>query len=86
MRLDEHEKALADAAAEFRSALVTMSINEPDAISELAYGALTADDLSQLYEAGRKIAWPVLGVGKIADLVMKIETRGHGALQSNGHH
>jgi hypothetical protein len=50
-----------------------MSIDEPDAISELAYGALTGDDLSQLYEAGRKIASPVLGVGKIADLVMKMK-------------
>lgn len=73
---DEHEKALADAAAAFRSALVTMSTNEPDAISELAYGSLTDDDLSQLYDAGGKIAFPLLGVGKIADLVIKMK-RGH---------
>ena len=72
-RLDELEKSLAKATSEFREALVKMSITISDAEAELAYGSLSADELSQLYEEGRKIAWPLLGVGKIADIVVKLK-------------
>ena len=72
-RLDEHEKSLAKATSAFRAALIEMSITISDAKAELGYDALSADELSQLYEVGRKIAWPLLGVGKIADIVVKLK-------------
>jgi hypothetical protein len=72
-RLDEHEKLLAKATSAFRAALVKLSHTKSEAKAEFAYGRLSAGEISQLYEAGRKIAWPLLGVGKIADIVIKLK-------------
>jgi hypothetical protein len=72
-RLNELETSLEKATSVFRAALVKLSTTISDAEAEFAYGALSANELSQLYETGRKIAWPLLGVGTIADIVVKLK-------------
>jgi hypothetical protein len=72
-RFDEHEQSLMKATSDFRAALVKMSIDKSDAAAELAYDFLSTEELLRLYEAGRKIAWPLLGIGKIAEIVIKMK-------------
>jgi hypothetical protein len=64
---------LAKATSAFRAALVKMSLDKIDAEAEFAYGVLSAEELSHLYDSGRKIAWPLFGVGKISEIVLKLK-------------
>ena len=71
-RLEEHEKSLAKATSSFRAALVKLSGIKSDAKAELAYSEFSREKISKLYTVGRKIAWPLLGIGKIADIIIKL--------------
>jgi len=44
-----------------------------DTQQEIAYGELSADDISQLFKGGQKVAWPLLGIGSVAEIVNKIK-------------
>jgi len=73
-----HETQLAKTVTAFRNSIVKMSVDESDAISEIAIGSLSPSEIQQLYSTGRKIAWPLVGIGKIADIVIKMR---HGDMQ-----
>jgi hypothetical protein len=62
---EEHERALTDAKAAYRAAFIKMQADKSDAKREFAYGALSTD-ISELFKLGRKVAWPLLGVGTVA--------------------
>jgi len=68
----EHEEALLKAKDAYRAAFVKLTTDKSDAKREIAYGALSADDISQLYKLARKITWPVLGVGTVAGIISEI--------------
>lgn len=70
--LEEHEISLGKATSSFRAALVKLSGIKSDAKAEIAYGEFSRKEISQLYTVGRKIAWPLLGIGKIADIIIKL--------------
>ena len=52
-----------------------ISLQWNDTQQEMAYGELSADDLSQLFMGGQKVAWPLLGIGSVAEIVRKIKQR-----------
>jgi len=65
--------SLAASKRTFRDTLVKISLQWTDTQQEIAYGELSADDLSQLFKGGQKVAWPLLGIGSIAEIVSKIK-------------
>ena len=75
-RMKEHEAALAKAMQAVRAASVKISADKSYAKRELAYGAISTDQLSELYKLGRKIIWPLLGVGTVAGIVTEIANSG----------
>jgi len=68
----KHEKALAQAKDSFRAAFVKLAADKADAKREFAFGALSRDNISDLFKLGRKIAWPALGVGTVAGVIGEI--------------
>jgi hypothetical protein len=57
----------------FRDALLKISLQWTDTQQEIAYGELSSDDLSELFKGGQKVAWPLLGIGSVAEIVNKIK-------------
>lgn len=49
-----------------------MVTDKADAKREFAYGALSRDNISDLFKLGRKVAWPLLGVGTVAGVIGEI--------------
>ena len=49
-----------------------MVTDKADAKREFAFGALSRDNISDLFKFARKIAWPLLGVGTIATITGEI--------------
>ena len=49
-----------------------MVTDKVDAKREFAFGALSTDNISDLFKLARKIAWPLLGVGTIGGIVREI--------------
>ena len=68
----KHGKALAQSKEVFRAAFVKMAPDKADAKREFAFGALSRDNISDLFKFARKIAWPLLGVGTIATITGEI--------------
>ena len=68
---EEHEKSLEIAKQVFRESLVKMSLDISHAKGEIAYGHLSSKNLSLLYEQGRKVASPLIGVGTFAHIAGK---------------
>lgn len=56
----------------FRETFVKISLQWRDTQQEIAYGKFSADDLSQLL-GGQKIAWPLLGIGSVHEIVNKLK-------------
>jgi len=72
-RSKEYEAALLKAKGAYRGAFIKMTTHKADAKREIAIGALTADDISQLYKLARKIAWPLLGLGTVAGIINELQ-------------
>ena len=73
-----NEAELHKAIASFRTSLVELALDESEAISEIAYGSLSPSEIQQLYTTSRKITWPLVGISKLADIVIKMR---HGDMQ-----
>lgn len=72
-RSKEYEAALLKAKGAYRGAFIKMTTHKTDAKREIAIGALTAEDISQLYKLARKIAWPLLGLGTVAGIINELQ-------------
>jgi hypothetical protein len=69
-----HQKALMSAKQSFRAALVKLNLDKSEVKQEFAYGTYTTDSLIQLYKSGRKIAWPLIGLGTVSDVIERIKS------------
>ena len=57
-------------------AFIKMAATKSDATRETAYGALSANQISELFKLARNITWPILGLGNGARTISEIN---HGA-------
>jgi hypothetical protein len=73
--LCEKGNSLTECKKTFRETFVKISLQWKDTQQEIAYGEFSADDLSQLFEGGQKMAWPLLGIGSVHESVDKIKRR-----------
>jgi hypothetical protein len=79
---NDSRETLTKAKKAYRAALVKMTTDKSDAKREMAYGILSSDDISSLYRISRKIAWPLMGVGTVGNIITEIKRTG--ILDPNG--
>jgi hypothetical protein len=73
----EKETALMAAKTVYQGTFVKMTADKMDAKKDLAYGVLTTEDISELYKLGRKIAWPLMGLGTVGVIIGEIRRGAH---------
>jgi hypothetical protein len=73
----EKEGALMAAKTAYRATFVKTTADRTDAKKDFAYGVLTTDNISELYKLGRKIAWPLMGLGTVGVIIGEIRRGAH---------
>ena len=61
----------------FRGAFIKMAADKSDAKREIAYGVLSTNHISELFKLSRKITWPVLGMGTMAEIIGEVMRGGN---------
>jgi hypothetical protein len=69
-----HQKALMAAKQSFRASIVKLNMDKSEVKQEFAYGTLKTDSLIQLYKGVRKIAWPLIGLGTVSDVIERAKS------------
>ena len=69
--LTEKGNSLTTSRKNVRDNLINISVQWPDTEREIAYGVLSAKDLKGLFKGAQKAAWPLLGIGNVAEIVSK---------------
>ena len=60
------------AKAAYQGTFVKVTADRTDAKKDFAYGVLSTDDISELYKLGRKVSWPLMGLGTVGGIIGEI--------------
>lgn len=61
----------------FRGAFIKLAADKSDAKREIGYGVLSTNHISELFKLSRKIVWPVLGMGTMAEIIGEVMRGGN---------